>query len=405
MDNRRIIYVWNYREWGGAQIYYLSLMKAAQAGYSISVIIPSDSDPKILQYLGSMGVAVEFTDPALPPVSPPGFFKKISHRFSVFLSEHRLADRILSRDGLEDTIVHIDLGFWLSFRALRRLCQRTTVFVTQHTALTDPGGIRGALWRRNGKRMSRLPNFIVLASNNIAKTSLQKFLSREKFDSIRVTYTGLEPDEFEGLVDPRISRDAVFERYSLVHGRPLLITVGQFVERKGCWVVLDSLKQLRDQGEEFQFLWLGTSELDNTTLDRIYAYSLGADFRFFSAAVIGATRHNLLGLLGIADIFVLASLIEGLPIALVEAMGLGLPCVASNVGAIPEAIDDDVSGLLVPPGDAAKLTHAIRSLMHDEESRRMFGTAAKAIAFEKFNQKTTAEETVRIYDNVWKTNG
>src|SRR5437762_7864321 len=124
---RKIIYVWNYREWGGAQIYYLSLIKAAKQAYSISALIPSDSDIKILQYLDAVGVPVEFTPPARPSVSPPGLFRKLFHRIIVFRSENRLADRILARDDLANTIVHIDLGFWLSFVALFRLCRKTNV--------------------------------------------------------------------------------------------------------------------------------------------------------------------------------------------------------------------------------------------------------------------------------------
>src|SRR5204863_6571097 len=151
---RKIIYVWNYREWGGAQIYYLSLMKAAKSAYSISALIPSNSDRKILQYLEALGIPVEFTEPALPALSPPGLFRKLSHRLKVFRSENRLVDRIFSRDDLANTIVHIDLGFWLSFRALARLSGRTNVFVTHHTALADPDGIRGMLWRVKGKLIS-----------------------------------------------------------------------------------------------------------------------------------------------------------------------------------------------------------------------------------------------------------
>lgn len=397
---RKIIYVWNYREWGGAQIYYLSLMKAAKPAYSISAVIPSDSDPKILQYLDTLGIRVEFTEPAMQTVSPAGFFGKLSHRFRVFRSESRLVDRILSSDDLANAIVHIDLGFWLSFRALSSLCRRTNVFVTQHTALADPGGIRALLWRIKGKLISRSPNFHVLASNYDAKNSLKPFLAASKFNDIRVTYSGLEPDEFTFVSNKAITKSAIGARYALAPDRPLLMTVGQFIDRKGCWVLLESLKRLRVNGEQFQFVWLGTSPPDTITHDRIISYGLGDAFRLMDGVEIGPTRHELLSLLSVADMFVLASLAEGLPIALVEAMALGLPCIATEVGAINEAIDNGASGLLVQAGDAQKLAEAIRRLLHDPESRKTFGTAARVVAFEKFNQQKTAEKTVRIYDNV-----
>ena len=402
---RQIIYSWNYREWGGAQIYYLSLMKEAKKTYSVSALIPSDSDPKILQYLEALEIPVEFTDPAPPVTNPKGSIRKASHRLKVFRSENRLASRILARGDLENTIVHIDLGFWQSFRALSRLCRKTNVFVTQHTALNRLGGIRGLSWQLKGKRVSRFQTFLVLASNHDAKNSLKPFLAAAKFSDIRVTYSGFEPEEFDRVSRETTSKAEICERYSLPVDRPLLMAVGQFIERKGCWVLLDSLKILRSEGQDFQFVWLGTSPPNAAMRDRIDRYGLGDTFRLMDGEEIGPTRHDLLSLLSIADVFVLASFREGLPIALVEAMALGLPCIATNVGAIPEAIDHDAAGLLVPAGDPDKLAEAIKTLIDDPETRKMFGTAARAIAFEKFNQKTTAEQTLRIYDNVWKTNG
>ena len=398
----RILYVWNYREWGGAQIYYLSLIRQALPTHEVAVIIPEDSDTRVLQYLDDLGIQVEFVEPAPPAIgSNRSLIGKLRHRTKVFRSENRLAARALRRLNDEKcagdrAIVHIDLGFWQSYRALSRLCRRANVFVTQHTALADPGGARAAIWRFKGRRMSRRDEFMILASNNDAKRSLRKFLTSEKFDSIPVTYTGIDPDEITSV---RVESPSAPK-----HSATVVTTVGQFVERKGCWTVLEALQKLRDAGEAVQFVWLGTSALDAVTKQRIERYGLGDAFRFLSAEEIGA-RSKLLAMLATADIFVLASTNEGLPIALVEAMALGLPCIASRVGAIPEAIDHDASGLLVAPGDADELAGAIRMLIHDEETRRMFGTAARAIAFEKFDQKKTAEETIAIYNNLWKTRG
>lgn len=404
----RILYVWNYREWGGAQIYYLSLMKEAGKSNSVSAVIPSDSDPKILQYLASLEIPVEFSGPAPLPGGGKSLLGKLSGKIRHFRSENRLVSQVLKgcgRNARADCIVHIDLGFWISFVALTRLCRKTNVFVTQHTALIDPGGIRGLLWRAKGKLISRFPNFVVLATNNAARKSLKPFLSKRKFDAIPVTYSGIEPTEFDRLADEAIAKADICNRYSLPLDRPLVMAVGQFVERKGCWIVLEALRKLRDAGEELQFVWLGTSRPADDVIERIESYGLADAFRLMDGDEIGPTRHDLLSLLSAADIFVLASLMEGLPIALTEAMALGLPCIATNVGAIPEAIDHEATGVLIPPGDAPGLADAIVGLLHDREQRSRVSQAAKAVAFEKFNQKITAERTMRIYDNLWKTSG
>src|SRR5438876_1085526 len=83
---RRILYVWNYREWGGAQIYFLSLMRALRSSQQsavgsqpeIAVIVPEDSDARVLKYLGDLGVPVEFCAAAPQAIGPDrGAFRKL----------------------------------------------------------------------------------------------------------------------------------------------------------------------------------------------------------------------------------------------------------------------------------------------------------------------------------------
>jgi glycosyltransferase involved in cell wall biosynthesis len=76
------------------------------------------------------------------------------------------------------------------------------------------------------------------------------------------------------------------------------------------------------------------------------------------------------------DLFVLASHYEGLPLALMEALVLGVPVVATRVGGIPEGVTDGVEGLLVPPSRPDLLAHAIETLARDPELRARMSTAA-----------------------------
>jgi glycosyltransferase involved in cell wall biosynthesis len=90
-------------------------------------------------------------------------------------------------------------------------------------------------------------------------------------------------------------------------------------------------------------------------------------------------RTDVRDLLAAADLFVLASAFEGLPVSIMEAMSAGLPVVATAVGGVPEAVEDGVTGLLVPPRDAAALADALVSLAddvshQDADGRRGRGT-------------------------------
>ncbi|MBK8467150.1 MAG: glycosyltransferase family 4 protein [Chloracidobacterium sp.] len=401
---RQIIYVWNYREWGGAQIYFLSLMKQAKKSYHVTALIPANSEPKILQYLNSLQISIEFLQNSSLPDSKYGLLGRLANRITIHRSESQMVRNILARPNIADAIFHIDLGFWQSFFSLFRLCRKTNVFMTIHTGLPLYTGWRKLRWQIKGKVISRFSSFHLLASNQEAKGSLQPYIGSQKFAQVDVTYSGIDPVEITNVINILPAKTEILKRYGLPENKTILMTVGQFIERKGCWVLLESLKQLKDAGREFVFVWLSTTLPDAETLKKVESYGLGSSFRLIDSEEIGQTREDMLTLLSSADIFILASLQEGLPIALIEAMALGLPCITTNVNAIPEAILDGQTGVLVPPRDSIQLSKAIASLLDDPLHRDSLGAAAKKTAFDKFNAQTTAERTLKLYDDVWQTN-
>lgn len=91
-------------------------------------------------------------------------------------------------------------------------------------------------------------------------------------------------------------------------------------------------------------------------------------------------RRQLLADLPGYDVALLPSASEGMPLAVIEALGAGLPVVASRVGGIPEVVQDDVNGLLVASGNALELASALRRLASDSGLRQRFGDAARAAA-------------------------
>jgi glycosyltransferase involved in cell wall biosynthesis len=96
--------------------------------------------------------------------------------------------------------------------------------------------------------------------------------------------------------------------------------------------------------------------------------------------------------------FVLPSYGEGLPIALLEAMALGKPCIATSVNGIPEAIVDGKTGLLVPPDDGHSLAQAIEKLYANENLRKQYAEAGRAHVLKEFDAKVAAETTLKYYN-------
>jgi glycosyltransferase involved in cell wall biosynthesis len=104
------------------------------------------------------------------------------------------------------------------------------------------------------------------------------------------------------------------------------------------------------------------------------------------------------------DIFVLPSLIEGLPMALLEAMASKKPIVATRVGAIPQVIQDGHSGYLIDPGDTEGLAIAIMGLLADpQKAGKMAGNAYKVVR-EHYSSQKMAKEYEQVYREVLKDN-
>jgi glycosyltransferase involved in cell wall biosynthesis len=101
-----------------------------------------------------------------------------------------------------------------------------------------------------------------------------------------------------------------------------------------------------------------------------------------------------------ADIFVLPSYGEGMPNALLEAMAAGLPCVATHVGGIPEAIQDGVNGILIPPKSAGAIAGALKKIFSAPDLSRDLGAAARRTIADKFSWPANAHAHLEFYEQV-----
>jgi glycosyltransferase involved in cell wall biosynthesis len=103
-----------------------------------------------------------------------------------------------------------------------------------------------------------------------------------------------------------------------------------------------------------------------------------------------------------ADIFALSSRNDGLPMSVLEAMGRGLPVIATPVGGLPELIEDGVNGLLVPPSDPQALMRAIFELADDQERREALGCAARETILACYSAAVVLPALQNVYATVSK---
>lgn len=124
---------------------------------------------------------------------------------------------------------------------------------------------------------------------------------------------------------------------------------------------------------------------------------------FFEWKGLILNRVDLKNLIQKAKIFVLTSEIEGMPNALMEAMSMGMPCVSTNAGAVPELISDGYNGFIAPKGDYNVLGEKIWELLNNEDLQDKFGINARKRMLSKFSWKRNIELVEKCYLSIIKT--
>jgi glycosyltransferase involved in cell wall biosynthesis len=111
-------------------------------------------------------------------------------------------------------------------------------------------------------------------------------------------------------------------------------------------------------------------------------------------------RGSVGAYLSALDVFVLPSLWEALPLGPIEAMMCGIPVVATDVGGVPEIIDHQRTGLLVPAGNADALASALGALMADSGRRTAMGDRGRAVATSRFGLDRMVDQVEAVYEDV-----
>ncbi len=169
----------------------------------------------------------------------------------------------------------------------------------------------------------------------------------------------------------------------------VLLAVGNLDPRKGHRVLLAALQQLTAVGAARPWRLIIAGGRGGPEREPLMAYA--AEHGFANRLHILGQREDVPDLQAAADIFVMPSLWEGLPLALLEAMIAGNACVASRTSGIPEAITHGVDGLLVPPGNVEDLAVELGKLLNDSALRVELGRAARQRALGEFTIEAMAD--------------
>jgi glycosyltransferase involved in cell wall biosynthesis len=165
------------------------------------------------------------------------------------------------------------------------------------------------------------------------------------------------------------------------------VAIGRLIEKKGFSDLIDSCAILAEQGVEFHCEIIGTGDQESDLRSRIDRFGLRKRVDLTGAL----PQQNVIQRLQNAAVFVAPCVIgidgnrDGIPTVLLEAMALGAPCISTDVTGIPEVVQHEETGLIVPQRNPAALADSIIRLLADRSLRNRLSQAARILIENKFD--------------------
>jgi glycosyltransferase involved in cell wall biosynthesis len=164
------------------------------------------------------------------------------------------------------------------------------------------------------------------------------------------------------------------------------------VPQKAPLLFIRAAREVTDEAPETLFVWVGSGSLQAEV--EAQTRTEGVPLRLLGH------REDVWEIMQAFDVFVLASRYEGLPFALLEALALALPVVVTDVVGMREAVDDQVSGLVVPANAPAEMTAAILSLLRDPERARRLAVAGRHKVVAEFSLERMLDRHQALYEEL-----
>ena len=223
----------------------------------------------------------------------------------------------------------------------------------------------------------------ICAISDYGRKQLMKACDPDQWGKIEMVRLGIDPDSF-----------APHSVSSVQRGSFNVISVGNLTRAKGHHILIEAVARLASEGRRMRLQLVGEGPDRSALESQIIDCGL-ADTVCLEGAL---NQDQLIALYRESDTFALASLAEGVPVVLMEAMALEIPCVATRITGIPELITNEVHGLLVEPTDAEQLAAAIARLMDDPDLCRRIGSAGRLKIIEEYNLSKNMALLAKVFD-------
>ncbi|MCC6454119.1 MAG: glycosyltransferase [Caldilineaceae bacterium] len=288
----------------------------------------------------------------------------------------------LEKEAIDLVHVHAGIG-WEGHQGIyaAHFAHVPVIVRTEHLPylLTDPDE------QRDYAKMIAYVDQVITVSERSRKSYIEQGVDANR---VRAIANGVR--RFSNV--PIADRSALRQSLGLPENAYVVITVGRLTEQKAHTDLLAAIPQVLRQQPQALFVWLGDGPLKATLRDEINANGLSKQ------VLMLGTRKDVALFMQAADLLVMPSLFEGMPLVLLEAMTAGLPIVATRVGGNSEVIEDQVHGCLVPPANPPVLAHAIvDALAHPEQTERW-----RKAAQLRFESSFTVERMANAMDDLYR---
>jgi len=214
-------------------------------------------------------------------------------------------------------------------------------------------------------------------------------------DRVHVIYDEADTEYFHpGVCDP----NPVREKLGIAADSKVIVMIARFAENKRHDLMLDAFEQVRERVPTARLVLKGEVYWENAYYDRIRKRidEINSDNAILHIPFVDDIRE----IHSVADVLVLCSDREGLGRCVVEAMCMGIPPVVTDTGGSHEIVEDGVTGLVVPGGNASALANGIVRVLEDEELARSMGRQARRAAERDLSADVSASRMMDIYDQV-----
>jgi glycosyltransferase involved in cell wall biosynthesis len=228
---------------------------------------------------------------------------------------------------------------------------------------------------------------IIAISEAIRKVLVSETIQPDKVVCVP---SGIDPSPYQGACN----RQWFHETFDLTPANRTVGLVAQLIPRKGHRFLLEAVPTILAHSPETRFLFFGQGPL-RADLERLCKEKpLTHSVRF------AGFRKDMKRILPCLDLVVHPATMEGLGVSLLEAASSGRAIVATRAGGIPEVVHHGINGLLVEPGNAAKLAEAISNLLGDSALRAQMGAAGRRIVGDHFSVAAMIKGNIAVYNEV-----